>query len=310
MAQVPDEERVSHGLNALSVHNEDENHQPVGAPDLTVGEEDEPPSIFSPQFAGLADFIKSILVEKKAKNIREGHDGQDQTQPRANSPDRILDAASRVSYQVQAQTGPRAISGSTVSGALRTQLQASSTDSQPRLDVQVQTGAQNATKSSQVDQRLSSMSQPVGNGALEASVTQLPNSSAADTSDAQSKSPGLLQSRWSSERHQTPVSTMPPSQTRPSITASDQGVGSAKPTDPTNPFPWHQIQPVTDVSKAPQCAPLVAATSTVHPNQAACAAQHPVDPPTQLTLAVGGDQSVRTNANKEVPSLPSGSSWW
>lgn len=257
MAEVPNEERVSHGLNSLSVQEQDEKLKPVDAGNLTVAGEAEPESIFSSQFAGLADFMQSILDEKKAKDTAEKQNDhiqtQPQTQPQTSSPGQTQDGASQVSHQVHAQSDFRATSQNTASGPSRTQSQASCTGSQTRPDVQAQ--------------------KPMANDTLEYNVTQLPNTSSAGINDSRTKSPGLMQSRWSIDPHEATITAMP-SQTRPSekTLPSDQGAGSAKP-----------IVPIT-------CS---------------------LSPSAQSTMTVKGTaQGVRTKVKEEVPPLPSGSSWW
>lgn len=153
-----DEERVAFGLDPLSSGSLDKYSQPAGIEKFVSAKDKEPESIFASQFAGLADFMQSILDEKAAN---------DQSQPGTNdstsSPGSLLQFDDQEQPQDVLDTSPSIVSEGHIF---------------------------------QTNQSLPSVSQPVMSRSNGTRLTQEPVAAIAGIIASQARGPNLMQSRW------------------------------------------------------------------------------------------------------------------
>lgn len=171
-----DDQRVAYGLESLSAGLMDQGYQPVGGPDITLTDDGLPESIYASQFAGLAEFMQSILDEKTAK--LEGEKQYQQSQGRDRPPFKPQMDATR--QQHPPHGGFDGLSQLTANSQHTTQLPQG--PHQACQDVQAQNNAGRSEQSGQTGQRLALN----GTSAVKA----------ANGTDDKTQSPDMSQSRW------------------------------------------------------------------------------------------------------------------
>lgn len=166
-----DEERVAFGLEPRSSGPLEKDPQPADSGDSVLAEDGEPESIFASQFAGLADFMQSILDEKATKN---------QSQPQANSPTPSPGKSLQLTQQGRPQNTFDASISKIANGHMNGGI--------------IQ--AQNSKLHGQTDQSLPAVSQPVISHSTEVRLAQAPIATTANIITTQTTKAGLMQSRW------------------------------------------------------------------------------------------------------------------